>query len=69
MAVSEITCQPATTSGNAARQEPNVLRLPPWVLSKITLRSGVFTGQLVVNFFQGGVTNIEWREVMKELKR
>jgi hypothetical protein len=44
------------------------LRLPSWVLSKIALRPGAFTGQLVVNFFQGGVTNIEWREIQKQAK-
>lgn len=46
----------------------NELRLPPWVLAKIAMRSGQYTGQLTVNFFQGGVTNIEWRQIEKQMK-
>jgi len=51
-----------------ANGAPNVLRLPTWVLSRIAVREAAFTGQLVVNFFQGGVTNIEWREIQKQMK-
>jgi hypothetical protein len=63
------SCQTAPTGATGARQGPNVLRLPNWVLSKIATRPEAYTGQLTVNFFQGGVTNIEWREIMKETKR
>lgn len=52
----------------ATRQGANVLRLPPWVLSKIALKPSGFTGQLSVNFYAGGVTNIEFRETHKEPK-
>ena len=45
-----------------------MLRLPTWVLSKIATRGKEYTGQLTVNFFQGGVTNIEWREIQKQMK-
>ena len=44
----------------------DILRLPPWVLAKISSRPRVYTGQLTINFFQGGVTTIEWREVNKQ---
>lgn len=52
--------------GNAARQEPNVLRLPAWVLSKIALRSRRYTGELRIAFYQGGVVNLTWRTIEKE---
>jgi len=45
-----------------------VLRLPLWVLEKIGRRPQVYTGQLTINFFQGGVTNIEWRQIEKQTK-
>lgn len=62
----ENALQMAPTGGNAARQEPNILRLPPWVLSKIACKPGGFTGQLRVNFYAGGVTNIVWEVSEKE---
>jgi hypothetical protein len=50
------------------RTEPNILRLPPWVLSKIAGKPRGFTGQLRVNFYAGGVTNIVWEESQKETR-
>jgi hypothetical protein len=61
----EKACYQTTSSANGA---PNVLRLPPWVLSKIALRPAAYTGQLTVNFFQGGVTTVEWRQIEKQMK-
>ena len=63
--MSESSCDSPVMRANGA---PNVLRLPTWVLSRIAVREAAFTGQLVVNFFQGGVTNIEWREIQKQMK-
>ena len=57
--------QGTATGGNAAADE---LRLPLWVLAKIAMRSGRYTGQLTVNFFQGGVTTVEWRQIEKQMK-
>ena len=61
--VVEKSCHQPSGSGIGA---PNVLRLPPWVLSKIAVKGAEFTGQLTVNFFMGGVSNIEWRQVEKK---
>ena len=61
----ETACQ---TSPSRAIAGGSLLRLPAWVLAKISTRPAAYTGQLTVNFFQGGVTTIEWREIMKELK-
>jgi hypothetical protein len=63
--VAEKSCHQPSSSGNGA---PNVLRLPPWVLSKIALRQATYTGQLTINFFQGGVTTVEWRQIEKQMK-
>ena len=59
----EKSCAPNTVGGI------RVLRLPVWVLEKIGLRPYNYTGQLTINFFQGGVTNVEWRQIEKELKQ
>ena len=63
--MSESSCDSPTLRANGA---PNVLRLPPWVLAKIAMRSERYTGQLTVNFFQGGVTTVEWRQIEKQMK-
>jgi hypothetical protein len=63
--MSESSCDSPTMRANGA---PNVLRLPTWVLSKIALRSSGYTGQLTINFFQGGVTTVEWRQIEKQMK-
>lgn len=59
----DTACPRPSSSANGA---PNVLRLPPWVLSKIALRSRRYTGELRIAFFQGGVTTLVWRTIEKE---
>ena len=55
--------QAPASSGHGARQES--LQVPPWVLMRVSVREKDFCGQLVINFFKGGVTNIEWRQTEK----